>query len=161
MEAEHRARVSLLNPIHFLALGFGSGLSPFMPGTAGSLAAIPLVFGLAFFNQCFFLVIAILTAVIGIYICGKTAGDLGEHDHGAIVWDEIAGMLLTFLFVPVSITTVVIGFLLFRIFDIAKPWPISLADKKVHGGLGIMLDDVIAGLLSCGCLHLALHLGWL
>ena len=161
MDVKHRARISLLNPVHFLALGFGSGLSPVMPGTMGSLAALPLLFGLSMVNQWVFLFVTLLAIIVGIGLCGKTADDLGEHDHGAIVWDEIAGMLVTFLFIPLSLTNLVIGLILFRVLDIVKPWPISVADKKVQGGIGIMLDDILAGALSCLCLHLAILLGWL
>ena len=141
------------NPVHFCALGFGSGLIPLMPGTFGSLAAIPLVLLFAPAGNVIFITATILSCIAGVYFCGKTAADMGVHDHGSIVWDEVAGMLLTFLFVPLSISTLIAGFVLFRIFDILKPWPIGPVDKTVHGGLGIMLDDILAGIMACVCLH--------
>ena len=93
-------------------------------------------------------------SIAGIYICGQAAKDAGVHDHGAIVWDEIVGFLITMFMIPLSWKSVIVGFILFRIFDIFKPWPISFIDKNVHGGLGIMLDDIIAGLAALACMHL-------
>ena len=153
MDKQLRQRVSLKNPVHFLALGFGSGLIPFMPGTFGSLAALPLLSPFVYLPPITLLIAAVLASAIGIYLCGKTADDMQVHDHGSIVWDEVAGILLTFLWVPLSLWTVVAGFLLFRFFDIVKPWPIGPVDKYVSGGLGIMLDDIIAGLMACASLH--------
>jgi phosphatidylglycerophosphatase A len=144
----------ITNPIHFLALGFGSGLLPKAPGTFGTLAAIPLYLLLAPSSMIVYLIAVIVMSIVGIYICGKAAKDAGVHDHGAIVWDEIVGFLITMFMVPVSWQSVVVGFILFRIFDIFKPWPISFIDKNVHGGLGIMLDDIIAGFAALGCMHL-------
>lgn len=153
MQAEYRAKVSLRNPVHFCALGFGSGLVPLMPGTFGSLAGLPLVLFCALFGDAFYSVITLFACVAGVYLCGKTAEDMGVHDHGSIVWDEVAGILITFLFVPLSLWTLSAGFLLFRVFDILKPWPIGPIDKTLHGGTGIMLDDIIAGIMACVCLH--------
>ena len=143
----------IANPIHFLALGFGSGLLPKAPGTYGTLAAIPLYLLLAPTSMNFYLVVVILMRISGIYICGKAAEDAGVHDHGAIVCDEIVGFLITMFLVPLSWQSVVVGFVLFRIFDIFKPWPISFIDKNVHGGLGIMVDDILAGLAALACMH--------
>jgi phosphatidylglycerophosphatase A len=143
----------ITNPIHFLALGFGSGLLPKAPGTYGTLAAIPLYLLLAPSSVNFYLVAVIIMSVTGIYICGKAAEDAGVPDHGAIVWDEIVGFLITMFMVPLSWQSVVVGFILFRIFDIFKPWPISFVDKNIHGGLGIMLDDIIAGFAALACMH--------
>ncbi|MBA6233450.1 MULTISPECIES: phosphatidylglycerophosphatase A family protein [unclassified Colwellia] len=144
----------LANPIHFLALGFGSGLLPKAPGTYGTLAAIPLYLLLAPTSMSTYLAIVIIMSVAGIYICGKAAKDAGVHDHGAIVWDEIVGFLITMFMVPLSWQSIVVGFILFRVFDIFKPWPISYIDKNLHGGLGIMVDDIIAGLAALFCMHL-------
>ena len=144
----------ITNPIHFLALGFGSGLLPKAPGTFGTLAAIPLYLLLAPSSVSIYLVSVIVMSIAGIYICGQAAKDAGVHDHGAIVWDEIVGFLITMFMIPLSWKSVIVGFILFRIFDIFKPWPISFIDKNVHGGLGIMLDDIIAGLAALGCMHL-------
>lgn len=144
----------ITNPIHFLALGFGSGLLPKAPGTFGTLAAIPLYLLLAPSSMNIYLGAVIVMSIAGIYICGKAAEDAGVPDHGAIVWDEIVGFLITMFMVPLSWQSVVVGFILFRIFDIFKPWPISYIDKNVHGGLGIMLDDIIAGFAALACMHL-------
>ncbi|HAW14807.1 MAG TPA: phosphatidylglycerophosphatase A, partial [Cellvibrionales bacterium] len=136
------------HPAHFFGLGLGSGLTGFAPGTFGTLAAIPLWLLMAeqlLLIQC---VIIIVASVIGIYFCGKTASDLGSHDHGAIVWDEFVGFWLTMLFAPAGLIWLLAGFGLFRLFDIVKPWPIKLLDQKVHGGFGIMIDDVLAGLFA-------------
>ena len=156
MEAELRKRVSLTNPWHFLGLGFGSGLIPLMPGTMGSIAALPLVLAVSMLAVEFYLAATLLACLIGIAICAKTADALKVHDHGAIVWDEVAGMLVTFILVPLNWQSALAGFVLFRFFDIVKPWPIRWLDKHVHGGFGIMIDDIIAGLMACGCLHVGL-----
>lgn len=152
-EKEH-SRVSpswaflVSHPAHFAGLGFGSGLVPVAPGTFGTLAAIPLwllMADLAFIVQCAVIVFA---AFVGIYFCAKTADDLGAHDHGAIVWDEFVGYWVAMMFAPSGWGWVLVGFLLFRFFDILKPWPIRVLDKKVHGGFGIMVDDVLAGVFA-------------
>lgn len=153
MQPEYRARISLTNPVHFCAVGFGSGLIPFMPGTFGSAAAIPLLILAAGWPQMAFIAVTLFFSMIGIYFCGKTADDMQVHDHGSIVWDEIAGMFVTFLFAPINLLTLIIGFVLFRLFDILKPWPIGMIDKRLHGGLGIMLDDLLAGAMACLCLQ--------
>jgi len=144
----------LKNPIHFLSLGFGSGLSPFAPGTFGTLAAIPVYLLLQPFSLNIYLFVTCVALIVGIYLCGKTADALGVHDHGGIVWDEIVGYLITMIAVPLDWKWVLVGFILFRIFDIWKPWPIKWVDSKVSGGLGIMLDDVLAGIFAAVGLHL-------
>ena len=101
-----------------------------------------------------YVIIVAVMAVAGIWICQQAADMMGVHDHGSIVWDEIVGFLITVFLMPFSLTAMVVGFLLFRVFDIFKPWPISWVDKNFGGGLGIMLDDVIAGAASCLVLHL-------
>lgn len=150
----------LSNPVHFLALGFGAGLLKPAPGTWGTLVAIPLYAGCMLIPAIsieLYLLITFSMCLLGVYLCGKTARDVGAHDHGAIVWDEIAGYFITMIAVPFSWYAVLIGFILFRLFDIVKPWPIKLIDQKVHGGFGIMLDDVLAGLFACACLHIILY----
>lgn len=156
MDKALRAKVSLLNPIHFLALGFGSGLAPKAPGTFGSLAAIPLLLLISATQTWWFVGLAVLTSVLGVWICDKTANDMGVHDHGSIVWDEIAGMLCAFIFIPLSWDTLLLGFLLFRWLDIQKPWLIGRLDKAMDGGLGIMADDIVAGLVTAVLLHMYL-----
>ncbi len=138
----------LKQPIQFLALGFGSGLAPKAPGTFGTLAAIPLFLLLAMLTPLVYLGAVIVMSIAGIYICGQAAKDVGVHDHPAIVWDEFIGYFITMFMVPVSWQSILMGFLLFRLFDILKPWPISFIDKKISGGLGIMLDDILAGIFS-------------
>ena len=135
-------------PVLFLAFGFGSGLAKKMPGTMGTLAAIPVYLAFIGTNFWVYSVLTILVTVTGIWICEDAAKQLGEHDYGGIVWDEIAGFLITLWWVPFSWNAVLYGFILFRIFDIVKPWPIKWIDQKVDGGLGIMLDDVLAGILA-------------
>ena len=145
---------NLANPIQFLALGFGSGLAPKAPGTFGTLAAVPLFLLMSGLTPLIYGLVVLVVCLAGIYICGKAASDVGVHDHGAIVWDEFAGFFITMFMVPVSWQSVLVGFVLFRIFDIAKPWPISIADKKLTGGFGIMFDDVLAGLFALAIMHL-------
>lgn len=150
----------LLDPGHLLSFGFGSGLSPYAPGTVGTLAAIPFYLLLSLLNPVVYLLVTIACVFVGIFLCGRTSKALGVHDHGAIVWDEFAGFFITMLFVPANITTVVIGFCLFRLFDIIKPWPISVIDSRIHGGLGVMLDDVIAGVFALVVMQIAFRILW-
>ena len=138
----------LTDPVLFLAFGFGAGLAKKAPGTFGTLAAIPVYLVLMQGNLFVYSFITILVILSGIWICGGAAEKLGEHDFSGIVWDEIAGYLVTMWLVPFSWQMVVIGFLLFRVLDIFKPWPIKWIDNKVSGGVGIMLDDIVAGLFA-------------
>lgn len=142
------SRFNLSDPVHLLATGFGSGLAPVAPGTFGTVAAIPFYLTFTLTPFYVFALFTLLTCIVGPYICGKAAADIGVHDHKAIVWDEFAGMFITLCFVPFSWTAVALGFVLFRFFDIVKPWPISYLDKHVHGGLGIMIDDIAAGVAA-------------
>lgn len=151
----------LHSPLLFLAFGFGSGLSKKMPGTMGTLAAIPLYLLLAQLDFFWYSTLTVLVAITGVWICGLAAKQLGEHDFNGIVWDEISGFLITMWFVPFSWTAIFWGFVLFRIFDIFKPWPIQWVDQKVSGGFGIMLDDVLAGVFAGGCLVVLGYGGWL
>lgn len=138
----------LRDPGHLLSFGFGSGLSPYAPGTAGTVAAIPVYLLLSMLHPIAYLLATVASVMMGVYLCGRTSQALGVHDHAAIVWDEFAGFFITMLFAPTSITTVILGFVLFRIFDIFKPWPASVIDTRLKGGLGVMLDDVIAGIYA-------------
>ena len=135
----------LRDPGHFLALGFGSGLAPRAPGTFGTLAAIPVYLLCAQLPLMFYLLAVAGAFALGVYLCGRTARALGVHDHPGIVWDEVVGYLLTMAFAPPGWLWVAAGFVCFRLFDIWKPWPIRAFDRSVHGGLGIMLDDLLAG----------------
>lgn len=141
------------NPWHFLAFGYGTGISPIAPGTVGSLVGLVYYALLAGLGWPLYITVTIVLAIFGIWLCDKVSQDLGVHDHRGIVWDEIVGVLLTFLFVKPSIANLIIGFLLFRLFDIWKPWPIKWADKSVKGGLGIMLDDILAAIPAWLCLQ--------
>jgi phosphatidylglycerophosphatase A len=141
------------NPIHLLALGFGSGAAPKAPGTCGTLVAVLIYWPLSQLSPEHYLLMLLVTSVMGIYICGQTAKELGVHDHGSIVWDEFVGFWITMFAAPVGWVWVVVGFVLFRFFDIIKPWPISWIDKNITGGFGIMLDDVIAGVMAAGVLQ--------
>lgn len=142
--------------VHWIAFGFGSGTSPKAPGTMGSLAALLTlpVFGvLSWPLQLAWVVVAF---VVGIWLCGRTAEDLRVHDHPGIVWDEFVGIWIVFIAVPLTWPNIVLGFLLFRFFDVIKPWPIRWLDRKVKGGFGIMIDDVLAGIMAWLLLQ-----GWL
>ena len=162
MRPELRQRISLKNPLHFLALGFGSGLAPKAPGTFGTLAALPLVYLCSVYLPfSFYLLLTVLFSIVGIWICGKTADDMQVHDDSSIVWDEVVGMLITMIAVPLNWQTLLVGFVLFRFFDIVKPWPISYLDKHVHGGFGIMADDILAGVFALACMHIGLYLSWI
>ena len=136
------------NPIHFFAFGFGSGAAPFAPGTFGTLVAIPLYLLMAPLTLWIYLVIVLIMIMVGIWLCDATSRDLGVHDHSGIVWDEIVGYLITMAAAPQGVEWIVVGFLLFRFFDILKPWPIRRIDQQVSGGWGIMLDDILAGIFS-------------
>ncbi len=133
------------HPVRCLAFGFGSGLSPHAPGTAGTLVAVPLYLLLSLLPESVYAALILLAFVAGIYLCGRTARDLEVHDHPGIVWDEFVGYWITMLAAPSGWTWLLFGFVLFRLFDIVKPWPIRRIDHSVPGGLGIMLDDVLAG----------------
>jgi len=156
----------LSKPQHFLALGLGSGLSPKAPGTVGTLCAIPLYYLFCTTPLWVQLSIVFTTGLLGIYLCGYTAKALGVHDHPAIVWDEFVGYWLTMLAVPLAgyesphWSHIVIGFMLFRLFDITKPWPISWADRYLSGGIGIMLDDILAGIYSAALLCIGLYFSY-
>ncbi|MBL4281855.1 phosphatidylglycerophosphatase A [Vibrio fluvialis] len=163
-----KSRLSMTNLWHLLATGFGSGLSPVVPGTMGTLASVPFYLLLAQLPLTLYIVVVIAASLIGIKICQVTSDDMQVHDHGSIVWDEFAGFWITMLIVPVLELPVfewkwlLAGFVLFRFFDMVKPWPIGWLDKRVHGGLGIMLDDLVAGVMSALALALVGYwAGWL
>lgn len=138
----------LTDPVLFLAFGFGSGLVKKAPGTMGTVAAIPVYLVCVQFNFWIYAGLTLIATVAGVWICDIAAKKLDEHDFGGIVWDEVAGYLITMLFVPFSWQALLLGFVLFRVFDIVKPQPIKWIDAKVTGGLGIMLDDVLAGVFA-------------
>lgn len=135
----------LRDPVLLLAFGFGSGLAPKGPGTAGSLLALALFPLLAMLPLPGYLTVLVLTTIAGTWICGRAAKTLGVHDHGGIVLDEVAGLWLALATFPASWPWMLVGFVLFRFFDIAKPWPIRWLDRRLQGGFGIMADDLLAG----------------
>jgi len=147
----------LRDPGHLLSFGFGSGLSPVAPGTAGTLAAIPVYLLLSRLTPAAYLLATLASVVAGVYLCQRTSRALGVHDHAAIVWDEFAGFFISMIFVPVSLLNVVLGFCLFRLFDIVKPWPASVIDTRLRGGLGVMLDDVVAGIYAAVIMQIYLR----
>jgi len=143
------------NPIHLIASGFGVGLSPIMPGTCGTLIiGIPVYLLLSHLSLISYLAITILLTLICFWLCDKTARNLKQNDPQCIVLDEVIGLLCTMIGAPNNITSLIIGFLLFRIFDILKPWPISWLDREIHGGIGIVLDDIAAGTVAAVFLQL-------
>jgi phosphatidylglycerophosphatase A len=132
------------DPIYFIAFGFGSGLLPIAPGTWGTLAAVPIYLLLQHTHPMVYLTLTLLMFALGVWVSERVTQDLGVHDYKGIVWDEVVGYLLTLFLAPKGVTWMLIGFVLFRLFDVWKPQPIGLVDEKVDGGLGIMLDDVLA-----------------
>ena len=145
-------------PVMWLATGFGAGLSPVAPGTAGSLVGVLFYLAMAGLPLVLYLALVLLLAVIGIRVCDRAGEILGVTDHPGIVWDEIVGVLITMAATPPSWQGVVSGFALFRLFDILKPWPVARIDRGVKGGLGVMLDDVMAGLYALACLQILRHM---
>ncbi len=150
-------RLVLIHPVHFFAFGFGAGLSPVAPGTFGTLIAIPIFIGMSHLALWLYGVVTALFLLAGFWICGRSSMLLGVHDHSGIVWDEIVGYLITMLAAPLSWPWVAAGFVLFRLFDILKPWPVGWADRRLKGGIGIMMDDVFAGIYALICMQIGLH----
>ncbi len=146
------------DPVLWLAFGFGTGIVPKAPGTVGTLVAFPIAYFSLSLSPLWWAGIGLLLTLSGIYLCGEAARRIGVHDHGGIVWDEIAGMYAVLAFVPPTALDWVLAFVAFRFFDIVKPWPIRDLDHRIDGGLGIMLDDLVAALYAIVSL---LVLGWL
>lgn len=143
---------------NFLAFGFGSGCAPKAPGTFGTLAAIPLYLLLALLDPWLYILVVVAAFGVGVWLCGYSSKALGVHDHGGIVWDEFVGFWITMWFAPAGLLWLVWGFVLFRFFDIVKPQPIKWLDQRVHGGLGIMIDDVMAGIYALIVMQLSVAL---
>jgi len=151
LDGENSTNPRLSSPGVLLATWFGSGYLPKAPGTWGSLAALPFAWGIVSLSGSVGLIAAsLLVFVIGIWAANVYMELTGGEDPGPVVIDEVAGMWLTLAFVPPDLGLYVIGFVLFRIADIFKPWPAGWADRNVKGGLGVMLDDVLAALYSGG-----------
>jgi phosphatidylglycerophosphatase A len=148
-------RTLLSHPAGWIATALGAGLSPKAPGTAGSLVALlPWWFLLRDLSPGIYLAVLIAGFVLGVWACEVSDRRLGMHDQGALVWDEVIGMWITLFAAPAQWWWMIVGFALFRLFDIWKPWPVSWADRRVHGGLGVMLDDVAAGVYALVVLQL-------
>ncbi len=145
------------HPVHLLSLGFGTGLAPRAPGTVGTLAALPLYWLLHSLPAWQYALVGAALFGLGVYLCGATARVLGVHDHPGIVWDEVVGYLLTLVAVPYDWRWLVLGFVLFRLFDIWKPWPIRSLDRGVRGGFGIMFDDLVAALYASVLMQVILY----
>jgi phosphatidylglycerophosphatase A len=148
VQSQDLRKIALGTPAGLLAFGFGSGLSPFAPGTMGTLVSVPFVFLLKGLGDAGFWLVLILLFLLGVKLCTHVSEKLGVHDHGGIVWDEMVGYWLSVAFVPLQWHWLLAAFLLFRFFDIFKPWPIRQLDQKVSGGFGIMIDDVVAAIYT-------------
>jgi len=134
---------------HYVAFGFGSGMAPKAPGTFGTVVGVLIYIAvLQDLSTLSYILMLLVTAIGGIYLCDKTASELNVHDHPGIVWDEFVGYWITMLMAPAGWLWIVLGFIYFRVFDIVKPWPISWLDKKVGGGFGVMVDDIVAGIFA-------------
>jgi len=158
-------RFAVSHPAHFIALGFGTGLVPLGPGTAGTLAAVPLFYLLSFLlSPRGMLVACAVMFLLGVWACGRTGRDLGVADHGSMNWDELVAFVFVLTFTPLSLEWNAVAFVLFRFFDIVKPPPVSTVDRMVKGGLGVMLDDFVAAAYTLLLMALAMWLtrggGW-
>lgn len=142
---------------YFFGFGFGSGLLPLIPGTWGTLATIPLVWILSFFSSILYITVTIIIFVLGSWISEGLSKELGVHDYGGVNIDEVAGFLITMFPFSCNVQHLVLGFILFRFFDMLKPFPINWIDKHIHGGIGMMMDDVAAALLSILTMYIILN----
>ncbi len=141
------------HPAHFLSFGFGAGLFPRSPGTAGTLVAFPMYWYLApRLTDAMFILVLIWAFAFGVWVCDTTGKALGVEDYGGIVWDEIVAFTLVLFFTPEGLVWQVLAFSLFRFFDIVKPEPIRHFDQTWHGGLGVMFDDILAAGYTLLCL---------
>lgn len=145
------------NPVHFVACGFGIGAIPYCPGTFGTVIGIPLVIVLSHYSVLSYFVVCFILFCVGIYLCGRTNHDFGTTDHPAAVFDEIATFPVVMIGIPTHWFFLLVGFFLFRFFDIVKPWPIRWVDKNIHNGFGVMFDDLLAAIFSSIILHAVLY----
>jgi phosphatidylglycerophosphatase A len=144
-------------PLNFVAFGFGSGVAPVAPGTFGTLLAIPFFLLFAHLSLALYLLMLLVFSVFSTWLLTRVSVEIGEHDHTGMNLDEFVGYFFTMIAVPPTALNILIGFVLFRLFDIWKPYPISWVDKNVHGGFGMIFDDILAGLVSCIILQVLLH----
>lgn len=135
-------------PSHFIAFGFGSGAIPIAPGTFGTLMAIPFYLALRSLPLSAYIVIVVAIMIASMWLSEKVSKEIRVDDHQGMCLDEIVGFLVTMTAIPHGAGWIVAGFILFRFFDIVKPWPIRLIDTKMHNGIGVILDDVMAGIYS-------------
>jgi phosphatidylglycerophosphatase A len=147
----------IIRPACFVAYGFGAGLAPKAPGTFGTLVALPIYWLIQNWSLTAYVALILVMFIAGIWLCQKASDWLKQDDASGIVWDEIVGYLVAMTLAPSGWQWMLVGFVLFRFFDILKPWPVSLADRKLHGGLGVMLDDVVAGLYAAIFLLIITH----
>ncbi|TAM96359.1 MAG: phosphatidylglycerophosphatase A [Rhodanobacteraceae bacterium] len=158
LTVDQRRRL-LSHPAGWIATALGAGLSPMAPGTAGSLVALlPWWFLLRGLPLGWYVVVLVAGFLLGVWACEVSDRRLGMHDQGALVWDEVIGMWITLLAAPARWWWMIVGFALFRLFDIWKPWPVRWADRRVQGGLGVMLDDVVAGIYALVALQIVVAL---
>lgn len=145
-------------PLHFAAFGFGAGTLPVAPGTFGTLIAIPIYLALAYMPVFFYILAVLLITLGSIWICDRVEKELKIHDHPGMCLDEIVGYLVTMICAPMGLLAILLGFLLFRLFDIWKPWPIRRLDQSLGGGFGTVIDDVLAGVYALISLQLIYYL---
>ena len=146
------------NPLYFLAFGLGSGRSPYAPGTAGTLAAIPCYLLLSYFlSPIAYIIFTCVFIIFSSWLCERISKETATHDHPGMNIDEFAGFFVTMIAAPQGWQWIALGFILFRLFDIFKPWPISYIDKNIDNGFGMILDDVVAGLFSLAILQLTYY----
>lgn len=136
------------DPWYFIGFGLGSGAMPIAPGTFGTLFAIPIYLMLSHLPLSYYLTVVAFLFLFSIWLCEKLSREIRVHDHPGMCIDEFIGYFITMIAAPPGWIWIVIGFVLFRIFDILKPFPISWIDKNIHGGVGMILDDAVAGLVS-------------
>lgn len=149
-------RTLLSHPAGWIATALGAGLSPKAPGTAGSaIALLPWWFLLRGLPLAWYVVALAAGFALGVWACGIAGRRLGVEDHGALVWDEVVGMWVALFAAPAGWPWMIAGFVLFRLFDIGKPWLVGLADRRVKGGVGVMLDDLVAGIFALVVLQFA------
>lgn len=144
------------NPLYFIAFGFGSGAAPFAPGTFGTLMAIPFYLLLSTLPLTAYITLVIVFIIAASWLCDYISHATDTHDHPGMCIDEFAGFFVTMTAAPAGWIWILVGFLLFRLFDILKPWPISYADANIHGGFGMVFDDVLAGIYAAIILQ-AIH----
>ncbi|NNE18983.1 MAG: phosphatidylglycerophosphatase A [Myxococcales bacterium] len=142
-------------PVHVLAYGFGTGLVPGAPGTIGTLVGVAFYWMMAPLRPLYYWALTSVLAIAGVFICEQTASDLGARDPGMIVWDEIVGYLFAMYRLPRDWRWLAAGFVVYRLFDVWKPYPIGLIEEGFGVGVSIMADDIVAGVYTWCVLHLA------